>query len=146
MDPITSFQGPSLYPDQSPLYFPSLLTQRGWRVQDTSQVNFRTVFSTIEAGEGYTEEVLVQDELLFPITHWGDQGWEVETEARTFLSQAFQPLGDEVYFTFRGYNTFLYFQEYELVKDYLEKVYQITIDVRGSIPYRTTTITAILLP
>ena len=146
-DQLSTFQGPALYGFKPSLYFPSLLRQHGWVVREYGAINYRSTLNYSFTGETQTEEVLAQGpHVILPEPVWTDQGWELPTAPREVLTQAFEDVGPEVYFFFRGYPTYLYAQEFALLEDVLPRVKFLTIDEREGIPYRRLHLYGILTP
>lgn len=146
-DTLPTFQGPALYGFQPTLYFPSLLRQHGWLVRNYGAVNYRDTVNYSFTGEPYTEEVLVQGpHVIAPEPQWVNRGWQLPTALKEFLTQDFEDVGAEVHFFFRGYPTYLYQREYDLLAPLLERVQFLTIDEREGIPYRRLHLYGILTP
>ncbi|MDO7847605.1 hypothetical protein Q5H92_14650 [Hymenobacter sp. M29] len=137
-DQLPTFQGPALYGFKSSLYFPSLLRQQNWVVRDYGAINYRDTLNYSFTGDTETEEVLVQGpHVILPEPYWEEeQGWKLPTAEKEFLTQAFEDVGEEVHFFFRGYPTYLYSQEYTLLEPILPLIQTLTIDEREGIPYR----------
>ena len=135
-EPLPSFQGSPVYGFKPTVYFPSLLRQQNWVVRQPDQVNYRNTLNYSFGGELYTEEVILQGPDILPQPQWTEEGWKLPTIEKGFLTQDFMEVGQEVHFFFRGYPTYLYQEEFDLLEPILDTLIYLTIDEREGIPYR----------